>query len=57
MKPFAAAAFIVLFAGAFLLQVLGLMNMVPLIFSSALLFAVFAGIIYYFTRKKIFKGY
>ncbi|WP_164462132.1 hypothetical protein [Bacillus sp. FJAT-42376] len=57
MKLYVNIGMILLFGGAFFLQLLGLMNLIPMIVSSIILFAVIAAGIFLLTRKKTFKGY
>ncbi|WP_197491620.1 hypothetical protein [Bacillus sp. SJS] len=57
MNPIIITGMILLFGGAFFLQILGLMNMIPVILSSLILFVIIVSGIYGMTRKKTFKGF
>ncbi|MBS2968393.1 hypothetical protein J9317_06425 [Metabacillus sp. KIGAM252] len=57
MNPMVIILMTLLFGGAFFLQILGLMNLIPVILSSLILFFIIAGSIYGMTRKKTFKGF
>ncbi|MGD6817625.1 hypothetical protein [Metabacillus sp. 84] len=57
MNPIMLSGLLLLFGGAFFLHLLGLMNLIPVLVSSLILFGSIAAGIYVLTRKKTFKGY